>query len=239
MKNNNLKITYFLLFSYLGSYQASLGNINLFIRPYPQKNASPAQKLEEQLNIPGRITHKTIKNTFITQSPQMGIFATYWGYLALSGFNGLLTFPRKQQKENFNVLITTKIDPIFMIGNTIHHWEIDRSVLSQLYTVTQRQDPTTKQWLWETKEADLPKDNIITLNTIVLFAKPQNIYVPLGITLTQKNPQLLLPDIYVKKDVNIPARALWVLLVRQFFGPLHKVIKKESPTYFSEHLNVK
>jgi hypothetical protein len=238
MKFNIPKIAYFLIFSYLGSYQATLATINLFIRPYPEQKDPSLEKLQQHLETPGKLAAKTVKKLFLSQAPHTGIFATYWGYLALSDFNGLLSFPRKHAKATFNLLVTPNINPIFMIGNTIHHWEIDRSVSSELYTITLRQDPSTKRWLWETKKSSLPKNNIISLNTIVLFAKPNALFVPLGVTLTTNNPQLVLPDIYAKKTMNIAKRALDVLMLKQFFGSLNKIMKQDSPTSFSEKLNV-
>lgn len=237
MKFNNLKIAYFLIFSYLGSYQATFGTITIFVRPYPEAQATRIEKFEQQIETPGKLSAKTIKNHYFSHMPNTGLFATYMGYLSLTDPNGQLTFPRKSAKTTFNLLVTPNIKPIFMLGNTIHHWEIDHSVPNKLYTVTQKQDPATKRWLWETKKGTLPRNDIISLNTIVLFAKPSNIVVPEGVTLTTNNPQLILPDIFAKKSLNIPRRALNVLMIRQFFGPLHKTIKKDSPTTFSEQLN--
>lgn len=236
MKFNIPKIAYFLIFSYLAHYQPCSGTINFFIRPYPAEQATPAQKLQQQIETPGRLSAKTVKNRFLAHAPNAGIFGTYEGYLAITDLNGQISFPRKTTEKTFNLLITPNIKPIFMIGNTIHHWELDHSVPSELYTITQKQDPTTKRWLWKTEKGRLPHNNIITLNTIIIFAKPINIYVPVGVTLTTDNPQLMLPDIYAKKSLNIPQQALKVLTLRQFFGPLKKQYKEDSPTAFSEQI---
>ncbi len=235
-----LKIAYFLLFSYLGSFCALFGNLTMFIRPYPEKQAVlDPDKMARNIATPGKLASKIMKDKLLKTSSNDGIFSTYFGYLALSDINGQLTFPRKQQKPLFNLLITPKIKPVFMIGNTIHHWELDTLVPAELYTVERKQDPETKDWFWQTKKGNLPANNIVSLDTIVIFAKPQTIVVPQGITLTDKNPQLVLPDIYAKKSLNITARSLWALTVRSFFGLLKNLVQKNSPTYFSQHLNVK
>ena len=151
-----LKIAHFLLFSYFCSYQAAFGNIAMFVRPFRQEQKNQDnQKLLNQLAIPGKVTAKTIKKRFLNSNPNEGIFSTYWGYLTLSNFNGLITFPRKQQKPAFKLLITPRIKPIMMIGNTIHHWELDRSVPAELYSVERKQDAETKTWFWQTKKAEL------------------------------------------------------------------------------------
>ncbi len=227
--------------------------ITFFIRPYPEipstepfvkaqvrlRTSADTQKLIDQIQTPGKISKKVLKNTLLKPATTDGIFSTYWGYLALSNLNGQVTFPRKQAKEAVKLLITEKINPIMMLGATVHHWNLDHSVPAQLFSIEKKQDPETKLYYWNTQEIDLPKNNIIQLDTIVLFAKPNHMYVPTGITLSDKNPQLFLPDIYAKKTLNVIARALWVLTVKHFFGSMKRVLKKESDVYYSQFLYVK
>ncbi|MGE0206572.1 MAG: hypothetical protein AB7R69_01870 [Candidatus Babeliales bacterium] len=232
-----LKISYFLLFSYCCT---TYSTINFFIRPYPEDEKEFDHKKHlNNLITPGKTLAKTFKNNYLKNTSNLGLFGSYAGYLALSDMDGLMTFPRKQQKDAFKLLITPRIIPIFMIGNTIHHWQLDPLSQAQMYSIERIQDPATKDWLWQTKQIALPTNNIITLDTIVLFAKPQNIYVPEGITITNNNPQLVLPDIYAKKGLNVAAQALWVLTVRQFFGPLKSLVQKQSDVYYSQQLNIR
>jgi hypothetical protein len=238
----NLKIAYFLLFGYLCAYQIifCVPTITFFIRSYPEvpQEISP-EKLVNQLAAPGKLSAKAFKNNVLKNEVFNGIFSTYFGYLALSDFTGKVTFPRRTIEPSFKLLITQSIIPITMIGNTIHHWEINPAVPTELYTIERKQDSDTKAWFWQVQKGNLPKNNIITLDTIVLFAKPEKIYVPEGITLTDNNPQLFLPNIYAKKGLNIPARALWVLTVKHLFGSIPHEIKKYSDTYFSRQLRIK
>jgi len=62
-----------------------------------------------------------------------------------------------------------------------------------------------------------------------LFEKPSHIYVPLleGIEPTTKNPNLILPTIYIKKHTSKLDTALEVLTFREFFSGLSKLYKKE------------
>lgn len=238
-----LKVSYFLLFGYcVGGYHAAFGNLTMFIRPFPLKKEAiidDSEKLIEHIKTPGKLSGKTIKRKLLATQSNEGIFGTYLGYLALTDFNGQLTFPRKTQKPSFKLIITSRITPIFMIGNTIHHWEFDPRAKTSVYQIERKQDPATQLWFWQTTKGSVPENNIVPLDAIVLFAKPKHVLVPEGITMTTNNPQLLLPDIYAKKGLNITARALWVLTMKQFFGPLRTLFKKESNTYFSQHLNVK
>lgn len=213
--------------------------ITFFIHPFPKpQKATPKEKIIHTLKTPGKVSAKLFKERYLKQPIIEGIFSTYWGYLSLSNVDGQIIFPRNHTKDSANLLITEKITPIMMIGATVHHWELDQSVPAQIFSVERKQDPETKLYFWDTQKEELPSNNIIQLDTIVLFAKPKNIYIPTGITISDNKPQLFLPDIYAKKGMNKIAQALWLLNIKHFFSSLKKIGKKESSTYYSEQLNI-
>lgn len=206
--------------------------ITFFIEEIPI-DSKDAIKFTQTINTPGKIASKITQSYLQTDHPS--IFATYGGYLTISDFNGQITFPRMQQKEELTLIITENIKPVFMIGNTIHHWEL-LPIPTQIYSVTRKQDPKTKLFYWDVEpEKSLP-NNIIPLTSIVLFAKPKNIIVPIGITVTTDSPQLVLPPIYAKKNINILSPTLNILNIREFFGALPISIKKINNTYYSEQI---
>ncbi|MEX0940870.1 MAG: hypothetical protein WDZ41_05930 [Candidatus Babeliales bacterium] len=217
----------------------SINIITFFIRPYPKtEKIDNDDNAMHKLTIPGKTIGKILKKNYLTFSPE-GIFSTYTGYLAISNFNGQIIFPRKHQKDIFKILITEKITPIMMIGATVHHWELNPTVPAQLFVIEREQNPETKEYFWNTTEIDLPENNIISLDTIVIFSKPQNMFIPLGKKLTNKNPQIYLPDMYAKKSINLIARALWLLTIKHFFSPIDYTVKKQSDTYFSKQITSK
>lgn len=217
--------------------------ITFFIDEYPEDDNLI---LSENKNINKNLSNQEIKklcllfdkktNCETIQFPfNYGIFATYAGYLALSDLNGQITFPRKTQKNSINLLITTKISPIFMLKNTIAYWEINDITQAKMYKIERKQDKETLKYYWDVQEKDAPKNNKIPIHTIIIFANPKSIYVPIGITPTKNNTQLVLPKIYAKKDINLIRNALFILTIKPFFSSIKKIYK-ERPLGYEMHI---
>lgn len=209
--------------------------ISFFVQtaPFSSEEEDVAQKFNKTITTLGKAACKIACS--VIASPHHGIFATYGGYMTISNINGQITFPLMQQSKKFLLIITEKIGPVFMIGNTIHHWKL-LNIPHITYSVERKQDQQTKLYYWDVEATPNPENNIIPLNSIVIFAKPKNIIVPTGISLTNDDPQLLLPTIYVTKNNNNIVPALSTLTVRQFFGPLSITNKKENNTYYSTQI---
>ena len=209
--------------------------ITLFVRPYPFVNDPTAEQLRLMLENPRKLGLHMIRNASNMLTTN-GLLATYQGYLTSSDMNGQITFPRLQQNNNIKILVTERIIPIIMLGNTIHHWQIDPSVPAALYSYEKTINEKSKTASWKITKIPLPADNRIQLDTITLFAKPTNLYIPQGTMNADMNPNLILPAIYAKKMINTFLPALWVIKVRQFFKPITPDVKKISETYFSERM---
>jgi len=207
--------------------------INMFFRSFPEIYPNEhAQELEAKLKKPGKIARHTIRS--LTNSNIVaGIYVTYGGYLDVSDVNGEIRFPRKHKEAKVILVITTKITPIMMVGNTIHHWEFEEGTPVSLYSVERKQDEETKLLYWDVKAIPAPENNRLPLESLVVFGKPKDVYIPEGITLTTEGPQLLLPDIYVKKGIKQYERALYLLNLKHFFGPVTVYSKKEPKRYLS------
>ena len=114
--------------------------------------------------------------------------------------------------------------------NTIHHWELNKGEPVKIILAEQKEDHETGLLYWDLQEAPIPVDNVIPLASITILARPENIYIPLGATVTNPSPHLLLPDIYVKPGINKIAEALYMLNLNLFFGTLsiqYKLDKKD------------
>jgi hypothetical protein len=207
----------------------------LFLRPYPvAPDETFCKEMTEILSRPGKVAEYCLygpRNAELVN----GIFATYGGFLTISDETGFMAFPRRHTKKSINILITPQITPMFMAGNTLHHWFIEPDTETAFYTLTETIDQKTNQALWDTKKAELPENGRIPLETIVILLKPRFIYVPEGVSLTTESSNLVLPDIYVKQDVNKPAHALKMLRVTNFFGPL-ELLKKQGSLNYSSHV---
>jgi hypothetical protein len=203
--------------------------ITIFLRQYPA-DEEHAQEISESLQRPGKLARYTLHATLEKEIPS-GIFATYAGFLGVSNTVGQLSFPRKQENPSIYLIVTEQATPIMMAGNTIHHWELDPTVPAEMYRFDQKRDAETQLDYWNVEKVDLPENNIIPLESILLFIKPKNIFIPTGITLSRTNANLILPDIYVKKGAKIYPSTLYVLNLKHFFGQINYLYEKRDNGY--------
>jgi hypothetical protein len=200
--------------------------VAFFFEPYPGDEAH-AQNLTNKLQKPGHVA-KCMINGYACYSRVAGIFSSYAGYLESSDVYGYTAFPRKQDVASFYILVTPSITPIFMFSNTVSHWQIEKQNPAAMYRVERKQDNQTKMLYWDVAPSDLPKDGIVPVQAIIIFADPKHIVLPTGITLTEESPNLLLPTIYVKKGIKATDHAIYLLNMNFLFAPV-KAIHKKSP----------
>lgn len=203
--------------------------IMLSFKEYPLvENNERIQKLRKKLSQPATAAKQHLK-ALNNRQLISGIFGTYAGYLNVSDYYGNMIFPRLQTSMLLYVIITSKMTPIVMLGNTIDHWEFEEGTPAIMYQFEQKLDEESKLHYWDVQQVDLPKDNIIpSTKSIVIIAKPQDIYVPLGITPVASTTHLVLPDLYVKKTINKHSTALYLLNLSMFFGTLYEKTKAEK-----------
>ena len=199
-------------------------NFTFFFESYPFINP-----VINSVTKPSSNNSTSTQNTQNTPNETMpgisGIFVYYFGYLIMSSSSGQITLPRNYDAPSLRFLVTTDIHPIFMFKNTINHWEITANTAYAFYTYDRKQDDQTKLYYWDVKKADLPANTPITEKTIVIFAQPEDVYIPTGISITNNNNQMVLPTIYVKSDKNIKANAVKIMDIRCFFEPIETVKK--------------
>lgn len=199
--------------------------ITLLMEPYPMITESPeALRAMQKLKKPGRASKLSIKSLGVTPVNK-GIFSTYAGYLGMSNQDGQTTFLRKHIEPIVYLVITDKITPTMMAGNTVHHWKIEDKSDAKMYKMERMQDDSELLY-WLTEEVPLPENRILPNESITILAKPKNVYVPEGITLAEDSPNLILPTIYIKKGIKINTNALYILNLRHFFGPIQTTFKK-------------
>ena len=183
-------------------------------------------KFEFSQNKFNGIYKKIVKQNTKTDIPK-SIYALYHGYIALSDELGQITFPRQTNRTIFHILVTDKIEPIFMFPNTISHWNVALDTAAKFYSI-ERKDDQTKVY-WKVESAKAPADRNIPLDTIIVLAKAKNILIPEGEFETTDSAQLVLPDIYIKKKYNDVSNALFALQINKFFGPVtYSSEKKET-----------
>lgn len=204
--------------------------ITTFFKDYPVVEEEHAQQLSEKLGKSKKLARRQIEG-IANHNLRAGIFGSYAGFIEASDVKGQLTFPRKHSKPFLYVIITSQVMPVIMLKNTIHHWEVPAGVPYAVYTYERKKDEDTKDYYWDVQQVDNLKDNIIPLESLIIFAQPKYMYIPTGITLTTNNPNLILPDIYVKKGFNLIANSLYVLNLSQYLGQINRQYQKKPTSY--------
>lgn len=200
--------------------------ISFFMRHYPDQ-----EYYLKQVKKPWRQTSQM--HTQLDLQPLVGLYASYGGMIQTSDLNGQISFPRKHTGNILYLVVTTEIIPIIMFYNTVHHWEINPKLPATIYQLEQKKDPETNILFWEVSISSLPVNNILPLESIVIFAKPTNIYLPIGVHTAKEQPNLQLPDVYVKKGINIVENSLYVTTMEHFFSSVKKEIGKKEPKYYN------
>ncbi len=209
--------------------------ITYFFKPYPHNldKKSPekaARKLTLRLGtVPTTLAEETLRA--LDRSLVSGIFSTYGGYLAVSDSDGQTTFPLSQTSKTLYIVVSQLATPIAMSGNTIHHWELPVNVPYKMYSFEKRVDRETTVNYWDVQEEEAPKDKVIPVETIIIFARPKDIYIPLGVSVDNETTHFILPDMYVKKGVAKVSSALYVLNLRHYFGPISELFRKTQLRY--------
>ena len=97
---------------------------------------------------------------------------------------------------------------------------------------TLKEDEETKLQLWQVSKIPTPENNQIpATESLVIIAKPHNIHIPLGATLTTQDANLMLPTMYVKKGINSTRNALYMLNLNFLFRPIDLLYKREAKRY--------
>ena len=205
--------------------------ITFFIRPYPHTQESPTKKSKlHKIHIPGKVAKYHLKKLH-QEAPITGIFCTYAGFLSLSNGIGQVTFPLKHNEPKLSIIITDKIHPMLMAANTIHHWEIPIDDTASQFDIERKEDEETGLTYWDIRKQTPPANRIIPTQSILLFAKPNNFFIPEGISLTSNGPNLVLPTIYARRSIDIATNAIHALAIRQFFDSVRAERKLQGKMY--------
>ncbi len=184
------------------------------------------EKISKKLRKPGKLAKHTVHG-IIQHVPVAGLLVTYGGYITTSSYNGEIVLPRKHQKPAVTILVTPEMVPVPLFENTILHWRLISGVPAKMYSCEQKNNNRTGQNYWNVQEIPLPADNIIPLATVVIIADPEDIIMKIGETPTNETANLVLPDIEVKKGINIIKNSSYMLTIRHLFRPVDTQEKRE------------
>ncbi len=195
--------------------------ITFLFKPVPD-----IKKITQKIKRPGRLAKHTVRG-IAQPAPVAGILVTYAGFVTASNYNGEVVLPRKHQKAAVTILVTPEMTPIALFENTILHWQLIPGEPAQMYSCDLKQNGKTGGYYWNTQEVALPEDNKIPLSAIVITANPKNVVINPGETVTNETANLILPDILVRKGINIVKNSSYMLTVRHLFKPVETEEKRE------------
>ena len=219
---------------------ASDAVITFFIKPEPQKEQKKVQMfnrkfMSETLDQPSFIKAIGEDSSWLRQPGVDGIQASYLGYITISNKNGQISFPRKQQRDVLYLLITPEVQPKFMVSPTlIYDWIIKNNSPAALYEVTRKMNKELEIYFFDVKKVDIPKE--IPLNTVTVYADPNHIEVPTGISLNSYSTNFILPDLQAK-TVDTVKNSLYTLSIKQYFEQINTENKNEIPSIATMIMN--
>ena len=190
--------------------------ITFFIRPLP---ASLRLSSEQKADLSSPLKEKKMHPRFL----HTGIYVSYAGTFGKSDTDGQVIFERKTPEVKLNVLITEDVNavPVDPLNNkTIYGFALDPNAQSQHYLYERLQDPETELYSWHVTQIPLPKSKRIPYDTIIIFANPKHIVVPLGSTITLLSENFVLPDFYATESHFSAENALRFLKIRHYFSPV-------------------
>jgi len=203
--------------------------ITFFFKPL-----SDLERITKKLKKPGNLAKHTVHG-IIQPAPVAGILVMYSGYLALSDYNGEIILPRKHQKSIVTIVVTPEVVPVRLFENTFSHWNLIPGIPAQIYSCEHKYNETTKQAYWDVQEVPSSGDNQIPVAAIVIIAKPKDITMKVGVSPTMETANLVLPDVYVKKGINIVKNSSYMLNIRHLFKPV-EIEEKPEPFKMITHI---
>jgi hypothetical protein len=214
--------------------------ITFFIRPLPGQEAPPSKtkKLEQKIANPEKIIKTLIKKELATSYLSSGIYASYAGYITRSDINGQIMFPRKAAQPKLHLLITQEIKAVAespMKRKIILGFVLDPKAARQYYLYQRTQDTQKETASWSITEESIAEGKKIPYDTIIVFANPKHIRVPLGTHGTPPGENLILPTMYSAEQLTHTANALRFLKIRHFFTPV-KIVYNFKPEEYQERV---
>lgn len=214
--------------------------ISLFFRPLtPQLEKECAQRelqtllgekpsqeeVKLKLNESAHATHPSV-------APLLeGIYVSYQGTVATSDCNGQVIFANHQAQPKLTVVVTDSLTPIIIFSNTVQHMNVREEHGAIFYEVTRARDPKLKRIVWNTNIIPSPTNRRIPDDALIIFAKPSQIVILEGKTVTAEDVNLLLPPIYIRTEITPTDNALQFMKVAKFYAPVEKINSYASDRY--------
>ena len=211
--------------------QRSPHNITFFVLPYfAPTTVQNHNHLEAVVAKPNKLDRDMVRK-YTKHHINQGILVNYAGVVTFSNEDGQVTLPLRQTKERVAVVVAQSITPVLLQGNTVHHFEVSPHVTAAYYIFERIKDRKLNKYVWKITQTKLPKNNKIPASALVIMADPEDIMIFEGSFPTEKSPNFVLPDIYVKPTIAQENNVLHFIKTSKFFAPVKPLIKYDSDRY--------
>jgi len=218
-----------LLFTAASVAQTAPHIINFFMRPLPaleptaEEQGKAGKKAEKHLTTPGRVLKSMIKKQLSPRLFYSGIYVAYAGNFTHSNPQGEVMFERTTPEPKFYVLVTEDLKSVPIdayTAKTLYGFAPDPNSDAALYQFERLKDPETGTSVWNVTHEVLKKKKLLPIDTLIIFADPREVIVPIGVTVTTESENFLLPDFYVAPQDEPAANAFRFLKMRHYFAPI-------------------
>jgi hypothetical protein len=212
--------------------------ITLFMKPYEML---PEFKTDDDIQIelvkdPSWIQKKFLRGPFKHTSDPRGIYVTYAGFVDTIDINRQVRFPRLTQEDEINLIITRKLTPVIIRGNTVEYFMRDPNYDIAYYTLKRMHDAKKNLDYWNVEKNEIPANKKISPSAFIIFAEPKHIVVPLEPTVATAGPNLVLPPIYANKGLEKDYNAFSFVKINRYFDPIQQVTKIAPPQRYGQKI---
>lgn len=232
MKYYCLSLVFLSLFQQFISAEASIIAFFRYEKPFINLET---ELLQEKIEKPGKISRWGLKQLLAIPLSTLGIIGAYAGFSTVSNSIGQLTFPRKHAKDEIIVVVTQKIKPVIVRGQTVRNFIVTPGATAQWYTFIREPAGTIPVPHWQVKPYAATETERIPADALIIFAKPEDIVIPQSPIATIGGTSLLLPTLLVTKQYRVEPNALQFLKVSKYFATV-KPAYRYLPSRFATNI---
>lgn len=212
--------------------------ITLFMKPYEMvpEFAKEEETKEELFQDPHWLTEKFLRGPFAYATDPRGVYVTYAGFVDTIDVNRQVRFPRLTQENEITLIVTRKLVPVVIRGNTVEYFLRDNKYDIAYYTLKRMNDLEKKIEYWNVEKADVPANKKISASALIIFAEPEHIVVPLGKITATAGPNLVLPTIYANRGLEKDYNAFSFVKINRYFDPIQQVTKIAAPKRYAQKI---
>lgn len=240
---NNVHISYALEKEPAALRRETSHIITLIVKPYEYLAYDPSytgdtQKHDENFNNVFKWHQALMQTYFEPHTDPQGVYVLYGGFVDVLDFNHQVRFPRLTQEDEVVLIITRKIHPIILRGNTVEFFVRDSTQAIAYYKFKRHFDQTNSMYYWNVEKLAIPENpnTPIPASAMIIFAHPNHIFVPLEDTIAVPGGNLVLPALYATEKLKKDYNALTFLDVSPYFDPIKYVTKIAPPQRYAQKI---